>query len=329
MTAPKAHFSDTPSAEAHYLVIAGTTKSASTSLHVYLQDHPQVTALLFKESGYWLDVDYPSLIGDRERYTSASLSYTDYFPAGATTPFRLDVTPDYMYSAGTAQRLHQHLPQSSIYFALREPISRLISKYRYLHQQERLPKGLSIDAYVDELLAQPSPLPYDIKQPYRTLDQGRYGDYVQPFLDHFGPDRLGVLYFEELTQAPKAVMQAFCAREGLDPAFYDDYPFPVVNPTRTIHSKKLERGYHGLRKRLSALTEPLPGVHRAGVKIKEVVQPLVYRLNGNKKDHGVHLSADRWYRLRDYYHPQVVQLHQSFPVPEHWRKLYELQGPAA
>ena len=42
-----------------YLIIGGTTKAGTTSLHAYLSDHPQVCASSIKETRFFLDRDYP------------------------------------------------------------------------------------------------------------------------------------------------------------------------------------------------------------------------------------------------------------------------------
>lgn len=319
----KRHFSNKQSEGSQYLVIAGTTKSASTSLHVYLSDHPDISGLILKESGYWLDESYPFSMG--YRYTHPELNYTDCYPVDQSSPVKLDVTPDYIYSKGTPQRIKDNLQHCTIYFTLREPISRLVSKFRYLKQQDRIPKKLSIDEYSEKLLKQTHPLDYEIPQEYRTLDQGEYARYVQRYLDTFGKEKVRVIYFEELTQSPRSIIQKICNDIEIDPSFYNDYPFPIVNRTRTIRSKKLERGYHALRKKLSSATDKLPRIHNAGIQIKQKIQPLVYRLNGDtERNNNIQLSGDMWLRLRDHYTPFVVQLNKNFPVPDTWKEHYNL-----
>ena len=46
-------------ADYRYLIIGGTTKAATTSLFIYLADHPSICAATYKETRFFLSSDYP------------------------------------------------------------------------------------------------------------------------------------------------------------------------------------------------------------------------------------------------------------------------------
>ena len=317
----KAHFSTAASKDAQYVIVAATTKAASTSLYVYLSEHPEVTAIIQKEVGYWLDEDYPSKMGFRH---TADEDYTSCFPEDPKEKVWLDVTPDYLYSAGTPTRLKENLSNLKIYFSLREPIDRIISKYRYLIQTRRLSSDIALADYIDQLFDQEMPLPYSIPQPYRTLDQSNYWPYLERYLEVFSKEELQVVYFEHIKQYPADVMKFISNQIGIDKSFYEDYPFAVVNPTRTINNNQVERGYHSIRKKLSAVTDRYPAIHEMGRRVKTRVEPVVYWLNGARKNNLPEIEKEQLQRLIAYYRPGVVKLNEQWPVPDSWRSLYKL-----
>jgi len=98
--------------QGRYLIIGGTTKAGTTSLHAYLNDHPQVCASSIKETRFFLDRDYP--LEAKYRSDDGLEYYEEYFAHRGAAAVRVEATPDYLYSPGTAARLAAALPQAAI-----------------------------------------------------------------------------------------------------------------------------------------------------------------------------------------------------------------------
>ena len=134
-----------------YLIVGGTTKAATTSLFAYLAAHPAICAATYKETRFFLDKTYP--LPSKYRYSGNVEEYNLLFPEedDGDSRIRLESTPDYLYCPSARERIAEFLPHAKLVFSLREPISRLISWYRFAKQNGTLPQTLSFDGYVEML----------------------------------------------------------------------------------------------------------------------------------------------------------------------------------
>jgi hypothetical protein len=219
-----------------YLIIAGTTRSASTSLFHYLSDHTDVCRASRKESCFFLDPDYRIPFRPANRWPDGV--YDDYFEECAGGSVRMEASPDYMYSAGTAERVKQALPGAQLVFILRDPIVRVVSWYRFARQNGFLEQTLGLDDYVSSQLDDPDSNP---PQQMRCVEQGHYAQYLRPFIDTLGSDRCRIVFTEELASDPFAVMSSICDHAGLDSERYRTYRFRVRNPSRQTNLPGLRR----------------------------------------------------------------------------------------
>lgn len=232
-----------------YLIIAGTTRAATTSMFNYLADHPEVCASSWKETRFFLDPDYPldipySLDRDGiERYES-------FFNLCARKRVRLEATPDYLYSPNTAYRIYSVLPDARLIFLLREPISRLISWYRFARQRNLISQDLTFDRYVRIQLECAAPN----TQPFLALEQGCYSRYLQVYFDVFAREQILVIFLEELNQDPFVVMQEICAFVDISPTFYRDYHFEVINRSGRSKNPKVYGVYVRVKRFLRRYT---------------------------------------------------------------------------
>src|SRR5882762_395725 len=216
--------------QGRYLIIGGTTKAGTTSLHAYLNDHPQVCASSIKETRFFLDRDYP--LEAKYRSDDGLEYYEEYFAHRGAAAVRVEATPDYLYSPGTPVRLAAALPRAAVVFSLREPVARLVSWFRFARQSNRLPAGESFDEYVTRQFE--GALPANPPQQLRALEQGRYAGYVRRFRDVLGAERVLVTYHEDLATDPRQVMRAICRFAELDGTLYDGYRFTAKNRTMDL-----------------------------------------------------------------------------------------------
>ena len=101
----------------NYLIIGGTTKAATTSIFSYFSNHPQVCASSIKETRFFLDSDYPVI--SKYRYEDGLEKYQEfYIHCKQNFKFRLEATPDYLYSKNTAYKISNSLPNSLLVFIL-------------------------------------------------------------------------------------------------------------------------------------------------------------------------------------------------------------------
>ena len=301
-------------ADYHYLIVGGTTKAATTSLFTYLADHPVICAATYKETRFFLSADYP--LPSKYRYKDDVEEYNLLFSSSDETQLRVESTPDYLYCEKARERIAASLPNAKLVFSLREPISRLISWYRFAKQIGKLPQTLSFDAYVELLFD----LVGQEEQHLQTLQQGCYTIYLEPYFNLFGPERIHILFYEELAAQPSNVMSSLCDFASIDADFYNDYAFKVTNRSENMRNSKLHRKYRDLRFRLRQWTHNKPIIHTPLRTIRKTIEPIYLRLN-TQPDKKLQMSEETQRRLIDYYKPDVHALGELIGKPLPWKLL--------
>ena len=282
---------------ATHLIIAGVTRAASTSLFTYLADHPDVCRSTIKETRFFLDDDYP--MPRMHGYHEGIAAYDKFFPHAKPGQVRLEATPDYLYTPAAAERMRNELPGARVVILLREPVSRLISWYRYARQNGRIGPEMSLDQYVaaqDERG----------EQPMRAMSQGRYSRFLPRWLEVFDRPHILVTTHEALQRDAGPVVKAACALAGLDPGFYDGYEYRVINESREVSFPGVERGKHRLIWAIKPYVHDQPMIRGALRKVRRAVEGVLGA--GVKQDTQVHMSERTRSALDDYYKDEPEQL---------------------
>ena len=302
-------------ADYRYLIIGGTTKAATTSLFTYLADHPSVCAATYKETRFFLSHDYP--LPSKYRYREDVEEYNLLFST-AETQLRMESTPDYLYCEAAREQIAASLPHAKLVFSLREPISRLISWYRFAKQIGKLPQTLSFDAYVQLLFDVTNCHEATEEQHLQTLQQGCYTIYLKHYFNRFGPERIHILFYEELAAQPAETMAKLCDFAGIDASFYTNYGFKVTNRTQQMRNSELHQKYRDFRFRLRRWTHNKPIVHIPLRAIRRTIEPLYLRLN-TQPDEETQMSDETQHRLIEYYTPDVQALGELIGKPIPWK----------
>jgi hypothetical protein len=291
-------------ADHRYLIIAGTTKGATTSLYQYLGAHPQVCISNIKETRFFLDKDYP--VTGKFSLADGLESYDQFFSQCADSNLiRVDATPDYLYSPRTAENIRASLPNCKIVFALREPVARLISWYRFAKQNNTLAETISPDEYVASQLNAAAP---GAEQHLRALEQGRYARYLKAYTDQFGAENIFITFLEALADDPRAVMRGLCAFAQIDPRLYDRYEFHVFNRTETIRSPALHQLYRRTRFSMINRFQSNTRLRIFFRKVRRSLEPIYLRLNRKPAPEQALFSAKTIAALKAYYQPANAEL---------------------
>ncbi|MEO0645754.1 MAG: sulfotransferase [Cyanobacteria bacterium J06650_10] len=315
--------------EKQYLIIGGTTKAATTSLYYYLAAHPDVCPSTMKETRFFIDEDYPVQSASFVGWASAPDKFDETYFSDASEAYRLEATPDYLYSAGTPQRIKEMLPNAKVIFLLRDPITRMTSWYKYARQRADIPESMSFDEYVDKQLSydyfaeskrhrlalnrgernSEEELGQSTIPPsyfFCGLEHGRYARYLQNYLDVLGKDNVKVFCYEDLCRNPQEVLIELCDFASLPYEFYTEYDFKVFNRSMAMKNAKLNRAYDSFRSKIRKRTHNLP-IHKGLRQLRLWTDPLYYRLNGQKMEK-VEVSLILREKLEDYYRDDVKLL---------------------
>jgi hypothetical protein len=266
--------------QTNHLIIGGSTKCATTSVFKYLSDHPQVIGSTFKETRFFLDADYP--LKPKIAFSEGLDKYDALFLPKGNATIRMEATPDYLYSAGTPERVKNNLNGVKWIFILREPVSRIESWYKFARQNNLLNENISFEEYVNEQLRNVNTSP-TTPQYLRSADQSHYAKYLKKYTDVFSKNNILIVIYEELKSNPAKVMKTICTFASIDPAFYIAYEFEVLNSTHVVKNAKLHENYRGLKRNLRQKVFQLPFIHGILRSAKRMVEPVYLKFNAQSK----------------------------------------------
>lgn len=159
------------------LVIVGAMKCGTTSLHHYLNLHPQICMSSLKELDFFVN---------EKNWKCGTNWYQSQFPQSAN--ILGESSPNYTKYptfSGVPERMQQLIPQAKLIYLVRHPVQRLIS--HYLHQYINRAEYRSLNEALSDLSHN------------HYLAASRYAFQLEQFLPYYSLDRILVLSLEALS----------------------------------------------------------------------------------------------------------------------------------
>jgi hypothetical protein len=198
-------------------LIVGAAKCGTSSLHKYLEQHPeifmskvkeprflssQVTQFPLKGPGdHKVEAWYVKKLEDYVRLFEGSDNYTAVGEASADTLY---------FHEGTIPVIKEFLGDPRIIIMLRNPVRRAFSSYQHLVRDMR--EHLSFE---DGLREEPNRIKNNWELIYHYTAVSRYYDSVKAFIDNF--TNVKVVLNEDLEKRPQKVLREIFQFLGVDP----------------------------------------------------------------------------------------------------------------
>lgn len=248
-------------------VIIGAAKAGTTSLHHYLEQHPDIFMAERKELQFFQDPDCLSWLS----------LYRQQFPE--KTPLRGEASTLYSRSPaipGVAGRMAALVPDMRIVYLVREPVERALASYR----EERF--HLNERRSAEEAFA-------DLDDPYNPyLAASRYAEQLEDYLAHFPREQVLVLDQQELATDAATVVDRVQRFLGLEVLPLDTSAQHNTASTKFEYSGvgqrlKLSRPAVAMRRHLPprlrlALTAPVRRAFRRPIDRPELREPTIARM---------------------------------------------------
>ncbi len=295
-------------------IIGGTEKSGTTSVFVYLSQHPEVCASSKKETDFFRG----ELSGDP---AIDHANYASFFTrCTSSTPIVMEASPGYLSEAATvAPRMAKVIPAVKLLFVLRNPVDRLYSAFCFHAARLNIRADISFEAYVDKCLAyerDPSLLAsLGVDEWYlKTMGVGRYADSLQPFYALFPDANIRVMFFDELKADVQEFMNSVSRFLDIDATYWSSYEFQKENVTFSVANDRLHKLALAVNDRTESILRRRPGLKRALVGIYK-------RLNRAREGYEP-MSQDVQRTVDSYYAPHLADLEALIgrPVPDAWRQ---------
>lgn len=186
--------------------IVGAAKAGTTSLHFYLDQHPQIQMSANKEPNFFggpeNGIPYPprriSRLEDYEKLFDPAVAMRGEASAGYTNHPRRQ---------GVPERIKALVPQAKFIYLVRDPVARTVSHYQdsVAIGKERRP--------LQEALG-------NLSDPYLPwICHSRYATQLELYLRHFPQDRVLVVDQADLLDERRATLSQIFAFLGVDAAF--------------------------------------------------------------------------------------------------------------
>jgi len=249
------------------VIIGGSTKCGTTSLFRYLSDHPEICASVIKETRFFWDGVYD--LPQQKINNGEIKNYTDFFFRCSEGQWKLEATPDYLYSISAAEKIKSRLPDCRFIFIFRNPTERIISWFKYSKQLGFLPATCKADDYMKLLMETQSK---KTPQHLRALEQGKYGQFLECYLDLFGKQNILVTFQNDLQNDPASLMTSVCNFLNIETSHYDHFDFKIFNPSLNVKSVSQFNKYRQLKKKMRSYNNKLPASYR--MFLKKILKPV-------------------------------------------------------
>lgn len=261
------------------LIVVGAGKAGTTSLHAYLDLHPEIAMVAEKEMRFFTDPNHLAWLGRYQETFSAGVRYRgETSPAYAMSP----VFP------GVVDRMADLIPDVRLVYVVRDPVDRVVSEY-----VENVAWG-AITVDIEEALT-------DAENPHHPLmAASRYASQLRELYRRFDPEQVHVIDMDAMSERPVEVLGDIAEWLGLDRV---DLDLDALRPQNEGLSKgTLPRWYQSLR-------QPwlIQAIHRLPAHRLEAIRVLVRRRVVQPVDRPELATATRD-RLRAILAPEVDEL---------------------
>lgn len=182
------------------LFIPGAGKSGTTSLHLYLGQHPAIRMMKVKEPHFFSRDEYYKKGWDAYLQGQHTGNFTyRYLGESSTT---------YLISEKAISRIQADIRQPKFIFLLRNPIDRILSHYNWIRTI-----GEPLRPFREEI-ANDLDIPFDAGHPiqgyyYKSyIEFSRYGKWIHHFFSAFGKANCHILLAGQLEADPLSSLNA-------------------------------------------------------------------------------------------------------------------------
>lgn len=208
------------------LFIIGAAKCGTTSLHHYLDLHPEISMSKLKEPTYFAGHD-PQIaswaIVDRSEYLRLFKGGTAYRGEASTAYSRAPLVQ------GVPEAIAAEAPEAKLIYLVGDPVSRVEAAVR-----EVMSNRLGEWAFVPDDIGMRAAVGALEDPENRFVAQGSYMSQIERYLRHFPQESILVIDSDRLRSERTETMMRVFSFLGVDPMFFS----PAMLEERNLGSKK-------------------------------------------------------------------------------------------
>jgi hypothetical protein len=194
-------------------LVAGVQKGGTTSLHLWLDQHPGLVLAPLKEL---------HLFDDDEAFAGGAPPFAEYEaqfdPDRPADQPRGESTPAYIWWPGALERIAAYNPAMKLIVLLRCPLRRAWSQYRMNRK-----RGEDALDFAEAIRAEPERILQgrEERRRFSYVSRGRYAAQIRAARALFPAEQLLFLRSEAFRAAPQPALERVCAFLGVAPIAFD------------------------------------------------------------------------------------------------------------
>lgn len=211
----------TPAGPRVEIIGIGVQKAATSWIHACLADHPEIRPAAVAVGNSRKELNFFN------RYYERGYGwYHRSFRFGAWK--NVEFSTLYFHDANVPARIHAYNRDAGLVLSLRNPIDRAYSHHKHEVRRRRVP---------------PDRIEFRRALPYNPsyVELGRYATHLSRWLQYFGPERIHVVFFEDVVSRPVQVLRDLFAFAGVDPSHTPPYIGHRINAPIARRSLRLHR----------------------------------------------------------------------------------------
>ncbi len=199
------------------LFLVGCGKSGTTSLYVWLKQHPQIFMSEIKGPDFFSEV--PNR--DNPVYWKNESKYLSLFKDAKSNQKVIGEASHYFHQKGVPEKMRKFNPNSKIIILLRNPFEVIRSYY----DGGAIPKGIDIREGSSS----------ENREVRELLSSLKYSENVKRWVSAFGKQNVHIIITEELKKDPLKEWKELTKFLGVGPSFVPD--FTIENQSRETKNR--------------------------------------------------------------------------------------------
>lgn len=212
-------------------LIVGAAKAGTTSLHYYLDQHPDIFLSDAKEPEYFAYKDGGAdFVGPGDEHAHRFVvrrldAYLDLFATSGASKVVGEASTIYLYNRYAAENIRQFNPEMKIIAILRDPTDRAWSHFKYLLSQLSAAGVRDVGQYADfrdAVIQEAKRVRGNWGPDWHFINRGRYVGQLSRFYARFPPGQIKVYLYDDLKSDALRVVKDIFRFVGVDDGFDPD-----------------------------------------------------------------------------------------------------------
>lgn len=203
-------------------LIIGAAKSGTTALYRYVRQHPEIFMSDRKEPHHFSYTEETKKTNGPSDYIWTAITnpdeYESLFDDVKDETAIGEASPTYIYVPGTAERIHNKIPDPKLIAILRNPVERAYSAYMHLIRDDRE----TVNTFMEALLLEEERIKNNWGPIYHYTKCGMYFEQVIRYYRIFPKEKIMIIIYDDFKKHPLEVVQQIFNFLGVDPSFVPD-----------------------------------------------------------------------------------------------------------